>query len=122
MTNSPDTTNPSGRKARHELPDNKLPENERSRALWIGYEASKWFPFDPLVYLERSALAGAAVMLQGGGVYYQEPNPGCAEYEFLRGWHNGCPGATKMVAKALEDNPAAHWRLWQLPPVSVEDN
>lgn len=94
-----------------------LPESS-GRALWIGYESSRWFPFDPFIYLERAALLGAPVVLGESGIYYAEPDQPSDEHEFLRGWHNGCPGASKMVGRVLRENAdirAAHMALANVP-------
>lgn len=94
-------------KPRLPFPEN-LPESEMGKALWFGYEASRWFPFDPLLYLERALRAGSVVQLCGDGIAYSEPFPANPEHEFLRGWHNGTPDAQKQVAQALRDNPEIH--------------
>ena len=47
---------------------------------------------------------GAPVTISDAGIHYRLPDAPDDEWEFLCGWHNGCPGAIQMVAKALHEN------------------
>lgn len=73
-------------------------------ALDAGLAAARFFPFDPLLYLERSAIAGAAVVLSDCAILFQQPYKTSLEFEFLVGWRGGCPGSTNMLKKALREN------------------
>lgn len=95
------------------FPDTTLNEQfqhlcEGDKALLVGYKASRFFPFDPFMYLERSALAGAAVTINSGFIVYYSPSQPSPEFEFLTGWRQGCPGADDMIVQALESKPSIH--------------
>src|SRR5262245_43037813 len=95
---------PAVNRKRVKLP-NPLPESKRERAMWIGYDASRFFPFDARLYLERMLIVGAPVTVQSDGwVAYGMPEERTPEYEFLNGWHNGFDRAVALVCELLEQD------------------
>lgn len=82
-----------------------LPEDDFSRAFWLGHESARYMPFDPFVYLERAALAGAGVVVEGGMLMFFTPADASPEAMFLEGWRKGCPGSDAMFKAALNANP-----------------